>query len=135
LFLTPHCSAAAAAAAAAARSPSNKKAAARLRRAPFCRSFHVQGNLLPLLPSAWLWSISHTALPRANSPQVLLSFWNSEVGPKTTHFWGPVANWGIVLGGLADMYKPPEMISTNMTGALCIYRWVWWHFTAVCLLI
>ena len=27
-----------------------------------------------------------------------------------------------VLGGLADMYKPPEMISTNMTGALCIYR-------------
>lgn len=25
------------------------------------------------------------------------AFWNSPVGPKTTHFWGPVANWGFVL--------------------------------------
>jgi hypothetical protein len=24
------------------------------------------------------------------------AFWNSPVGPKTTHFWGPVANWGFV---------------------------------------
>ena len=54
--------------------------------------------------------------------QALLAFWNSEVGPKTTHFWGPVANWGLVLAGLNDMYKPPEIISTNMTGALCVYR-------------
>ena len=22
---------------------------------------------------------------------------NSPMGPKTTHFWGPVANWGFVL--------------------------------------
>ena len=22
---------------------------------------------------------------------------NSEAGPKTTHFWGPVANWGFVV--------------------------------------
>ena len=22
---------------------------------------------------------------------------NSDAGPKTTHFWGPVANWGFVL--------------------------------------
>lgn len=25
------------------------------------------------------------------------AFWNSPVGPKTTHFWGPAANWGIVI--------------------------------------
>jgi len=24
------------------------------------------------------------------------AFWNSPVGPKTAHFWGPVANWGFV---------------------------------------
>lgn len=24
------------------------------------------------------------------------AFLNSPVGPKTTHFWGPVANWGFV---------------------------------------
>ena len=22
---------------------------------------------------------------------------NSEAGPKTTHFWGPIANWGFVV--------------------------------------
>ncbi len=27
----------------------------------------------------------------------LKAFWNSPVGPKTTHFWGPVANWGFVV--------------------------------------
>ena len=27
----------------------------------------------------------------------LKSFLNSPVGPKTTHFWGPVANWGFVI--------------------------------------
>ncbi|RDX93912.1 Mitochondrial pyruvate carrier 1, partial [Mucuna pruriens] len=46
------------------------------------------------------------------------AFWNSPVGPKTTHFWGPVANWGFVAAGLADLNKPPEMISGNMTGDL-----------------
>ncbi|KAE9452526.1 hypothetical protein C3L33_15570, partial [Rhododendron williamsianum] len=57
-------------------------------------------------------------------------FLNSPIGPKTTHFWGPVANWGCVIAvccnwwirqGLVDMKKSPEMISGNMTGAMCIY--------------
>ncbi|KAF9667996.1 hypothetical protein SADUNF_Sadunf15G0080900 [Salix dunnii] len=48
------------------------------------------------------------------------AFLDSPVGPKTTHFWGPVANWGFVAAGLADMEKPPEMISGNMTGAMCV---------------
>ncbi|KAM0016948.1 putative mitochondrial pyruvate carrier [Helianthus debilis subsp. tardiflorus] len=44
-----------------------------------------------------------------------LAFLNSPVGPKTTHFWGPVANCGFVVAGLVDMQKPPEMISGNMS--------------------
>ncbi|BAT93697.1 mitochondrial pyruvate carrier 1 isoform X1 [Vigna umbellata] len=56
------------------------------------------------------------------------AFWNSPMGPKTTHFWGPVANWGFVAAGLADMKKPPEMISGNMTGAMCIYSALFMRF-------
>uniref|UniRef100_A0A0E0ERM1 Mitochondrial pyruvate carrier n=6 Tax=Oryza TaxID=4527 RepID=A0A0E0ERM1_9ORYZ len=52
------------------------------------------------------------------------AFLNSPVGPKTTHFWGPVANWGFVLAGLVDMNKPPEMISGNMTAGLFM-RFAW----------
>ncbi|TVU06070.1 hypothetical protein EJB05_49262 [Eragrostis curvula] len=49
------------------------------------------------------------------------AFLNSPVGPKTTHFWGPVSNWGLVLASVADTQKPPELISGNMTGVLCVY--------------
>ena len=31
------------------------------------------------------------------SAMALRAFINSPTGPKTTHFWGPVANWGFVL--------------------------------------
>ncbi|EFJ51358.1 hypothetical protein VOLCADRAFT_79838 [Volvox carteri f. nagariensis] len=58
----------------------------------------------------------------------LLNFWNSPTGPKTTHFWGPVANWGFVLAGLADMRKDPEYISPNMTGVMCIYSLLFMRF-------
>ncbi|MCL7051378.1 hypothetical protein MKW94_024238 [Papaver nudicaule] len=47
-------------------------------------------------------------------------FWNSPVGPKTTHFWGPVSNSSLFISGMIDTQKPPEMISGNMTGALCV---------------
>ncbi|BAF24943.1 mitochondrial pyruvate carrier 1 [Oryza sativa Japonica Group] len=56
------------------------------------------------------------------------AFLNSPVGPKTTHFWGPVANWGFVLAGLVDMNKPPEMISGNMTAAMCVYSGLFMRF-------
>lgn len=29
--------------------------------------------------------------------QRFTSFINSPTGPKTTHFWGPLANWGFVI--------------------------------------
>jgi len=52
-----------------------------------------------------------------------------EVGWKTTHFWGPVANWGISLAAVYDMsFKGPEMISTPMTTTLCIYSLFFMRF-------
>ncbi|XP_024970828.1 mitochondrial pyruvate carrier 1-like isoform X1 [Cynara cardunculus var. scolymus] len=51
----------------------------------------------------------------------LKTFLNSPVGPKTTHFWGPIANWGFVIAALADTRKPPDMLSGNMTAVMCLY--------------
>ncbi|ERL88050.1 hypothetical protein D910_05439 [Dendroctonus ponderosae] len=33
----------------------------------------------------------------------------------STHFWGPIANWGIPLAALADFKKDPKFISGKMT--------------------
>ncbi|KAK1937771.1 Mitochondrial pyruvate carrier 1 [Phytophthora citrophthora] len=74
-------------------------------------------------------------------------FINSPTGPKTTHFWGPVANWGFVLAvrtslrledllppanvallAMADMQKPADVISINMTSALSIYSLIFMRF-------
>ncbi|CAI4228980.1 unnamed protein product [Auanema sp. JU1783] len=46
----------------------------------------------------------------------------------STHFWGPVANWGLPLAALADLEKSPDMISGPMTSALCIYSSVFMRF-------
>ncbi|KAK6028709.1 hypothetical protein OSTOST_05207 [Ostertagia ostertagi] len=46
----------------------------------------------------------------------------------STHFWGPVANWGIPLAAIADLKKNPDMISGNMTVALCMYSSVFMRF-------
>ncbi|CDP15005.1 unnamed protein product [Coffea canephora] len=59
------------------------------------------------------------------------AFLNSPVGPKTTHFWGPVSNWGFILAGLADTQKPPELISGQMTGVLCVYSALFMRFAWV----
>eukprot|EP00882_Tetradesmus_deserticola_P019123 GHRQ01020571.1.p1 GENE.GHRQ01020571.1~~GHRQ01020571.1.p1 ORF type:complete len:143 (+),score=39.11 GHRQ01020571.1:116-544(+) len=60
--------------------------------------------------------------------QRFTAFLNSPTGPKTTHFWGPVANWGFVLAGLADMKKTPDVISPNMTSAMCVYSCLFMRF-------
>ncbi|KAM0347055.1 hypothetical protein ACHAPU_004994 [Fusarium lateritium] len=39
----------------------------------------------------------------------------------STHFWGPVSNFGIPLAAIMDTQKSPELISGQMTGALIIY--------------
>ncbi|XP_045699477.1 mitochondrial pyruvate carrier 1 isoform X2 [Phyllostomus hastatus] len=33
----------------------------------------------------------------------------------STHFWGPVANWGLPIAAINDMQKSPEIISGRMT--------------------
>ena len=42
------------------------------------------------------------------------AFLNSPVGPKTVHFWGPAANWGLVLAAMMDMAKPADQISLKV---------------------
>ncbi len=47
-------------------------------------------------------------------------------------------NWGIVLAGLADINRPADKISGNMTFAMCIYsalfmRFAWMVFMIVTL--
>lgn len=39
----------------------------------------------------------------------------------TTHFWGPVSNFGLPLAAIADFKKDPEKISGPMTGSLIVF--------------
>lgn len=39
----------------------------------------------------------------------------------STHFWGPMSNFGIPVAAVMDTQKDPEIISGRMTGALTIY--------------
>lgn len=39
----------------------------------------------------------------------------------TTHFWGPVSNFGIPVAAVLDLKKDPEVISGPMTGSLILY--------------
>jgi hypothetical protein len=59
---------------------------------------------------------------------IMSGFLNSPVGPKTIHFWAPVANWGFVLGGILDLGKPEEQISKNMVMTLLTYSTVFMRF-------
>lgn len=46
----------------------------------------------------------------------------------STHFWGPIANWGIPLAAIADIKKDPKYISGKMTLALCVYSLLFMRF-------
>ena len=46
----------------------------------------------------------------------------------STHFWGPVANWGLPIATINDMKKSPEIISGRMTFALCCYSLTFMRF-------
>ncbi|EGV65792.1 pyruvate transporter mpc1 [Yamadazyma tenuis] len=39
----------------------------------------------------------------------------------TTHFWGPVSNFGVPVAALLDLKKDPDLISGPMTGSLIVY--------------
>ena len=45
------------------------------------------------------------------------AFLNSPVGPKTTHFWGPVSNWGIILAVRITITGPSARGSICVAGA------------------
>lgn len=47
---------------------------------------------------------------------------------QSTHFWGPVANWGLPLAAIADLSKDEEMISGTMSTALAAYSTVFMRF-------
>uniref|UniRef100_A0A8D2P6V8 Mitochondrial pyruvate carrier n=1 Tax=Zosterops lateralis melanops TaxID=1220523 RepID=A0A8D2P6V8_ZOSLA len=46
----------------------------------------------------------------------------------TSHFWGPVANWGLPVAAINDMKKSPEIVSGRMTFALCCYSLAFMRF-------
>ncbi|KAM9665314.1 mitochondrial pyruvate carrier 1 isoform 1-T1 [Trichechus inunguis] len=55
--------------------------------------------------------------------------WNlADSSPNSTHFWGPVANWGLPIAAINDMKKSPEIISGRMTFALCCYSLTFMRF-------
>lgn len=47
----------------------------------------------------------------------------------TTHFWGPVLNFGIPLAAILDLKKDPELISGPMTGSLIVYSMVFMRYS------
>ncbi|CTQ41470.1 Uncharacterised protein family (UPF0041) [Babesia microti strain RI] len=47
----------------------------------------------------------------------------------SSHFWGPIANWGFVLAGISDLKKNPDNISKNMSGVLCFYSMLFMRFS------
>jgi hypothetical protein len=40
-------------------------------------------------------------------------------------FWAPTMKWGLVIAGLADINRPPELISTGTTCALTATGFIW----------
>jgi mitochondrial pyruvate carrier 2 len=61
--------------------------------------------------------------------QVRAAFLHPQYGWKTTHFWGPMANWGIVGAGVYDLFnKGPEKISMPMTSTLSVYSLMFMRF-------
>jgi len=46
----------------------------------------------------------------------------------STHFWGPVANWGLPLAAIADAKRSPEQISGKMTTTLAFYSALFMRF-------
>ena len=58
----------------------------------------------------------------------IMAFINSPVGPKTIHFWAPIANWGLVLAALRDINRPADMISEKMTATMICYSSMFMRF-------
>lgn len=54
---------------------------------------------------------------------------HSATGPMTTHFWGPVANWGLAGSGMYDAaMKGPEIINERMSATQVVYSGLFVRF-------
>ncbi|KAK8687930.1 hypothetical protein V6N13_086720 [Hibiscus sabdariffa] len=71
---------------------------------------------------------SSLSIPGEWRMEMLRAFMKSPIGPKTTHFWGPVFNWSLPIAAFVDTKKPPEMISGNMTAVMCGYSALFMRF-------
>ena len=61
--------------------------------------------------------------------QAKSAFLDPQIGWKTTHFWGPVANWGVALSGVyALVTKPADKLDINSTMALTAYSLIFTRF-------
>eukprot|EP00756_Hemistasia_phaeocysticola_P032931 Hpha_TRINITY_DN16437_c4_g2::TRINITY_DN16437_c4_g2_i1::g.159695::m.159695 len=61
--------------------------------------------------------------------QFVTAFTHPEHGWKTTHFWGPVANWALVGSAVYDATrKGPEVVSIPMTTTMCVYSGLFMRF-------
>lgn len=59
----------------------------------------------------------------------IAAFMNSPTGPMTTHFWGPVANWGLAASGIYDAaLKGPEIINERMSATQVVYSGLFVRF-------
>jgi len=51
-----------------------------------------------------------------------MAFIKSPTGPMTTHFWGPMANWGLAGSGMYDAASQgPEIINERMCATQVVY--------------
>ncbi|KAI9001818.1 hypothetical protein DFJ74DRAFT_697301 [Hyaloraphidium curvatum] len=74
---------------------------------------------------------SAAATATANSFLRTFGFKTNQEAQKyfmSTHFWGPVANWGLPFAAYHDLSKSPEIISPNMTGAMVVYSILFMRF-------
>ncbi|EPX71778.1 uncharacterized protein SOCG_03715 [Schizosaccharomyces octosporus yFS286] len=46
----------------------------------------------------------------------------------STHFWGPLSNFGIPIAAILDLKKDPQLISGQMTSALVAYSAVFMRY-------
>ncbi|GAA6012536.1 hypothetical protein JCM11491_005424 [Sporobolomyces phaffii] len=79
----------------------------------------------PGLPRRYVQSLcsARTRIAHAGSSRRQRKYFMS------THFWGPVANWGLPLAAIADLTgKEPKFISGPMTVALASYSMVFMRF-------
>ncbi|KAK9384026.1 UPF0041-domain-containing protein [Kockiozyma suomiensis] len=47
----------------------------------------------------------------------------------STHFWGPVSNFGIPIAAVMDIKKDPQLVSGPMTGSLILYSLVFMRYS------